>query len=253
MIRSVLMVVCGLFAMASPAVAQGSAAWEKGWVDVNFGTASAAEKEYDSIFTRSLFQEQAGFGAGYSQPRGGSFDVGGGYMATPRIGIGVTLAGTAHEDHAALAISIPHPFTFNAAAADADTTDGLLTRAEGAWHIDAMLVAVHTPRFRLRVFGGPSYFRAEQDIITNIRYDQVYQIFGRGNTVDITSYETEKAVGSGWGVHAGGDVSVFFNRFAGVGMLLRVSGGSVDIDDYGGIDSRKVGGVQFGGGLRLKF
>ena len=251
-IRNVLL-VCGWLAVASPVAAQGSGAWEKGWIDVNFGTASAAENEYDSIYVTTLFQEAAGFGAGYSLPRGGSFDVGGGYMFTPRIGIGVSLAGTAHEDHAALAISIPHPFVFNASAEDATTTTGTLTRAEGAWHVGAMLVAVQTPRFRVRLFGGPSYFRAEQDIISNIRYSQVYQIFGRTNGVDITTYETEKAVGTGWGGHVGGDVSVFFNRVVGVGMMVRVSRASVDIDDYGGEESRKVGGVQFGGGLRLKF
>ena len=49
MIRHLLLVTCGLFALASPVAAQGSATWEKGWIDVNFGVASAAEKEYESI------------------------------------------------------------------------------------------------------------------------------------------------------------------------------------------------------------
>jgi len=60
-IRYALLALCGLFAMASPAAAQAvPAVWDKGWIDVNFGTASAAEKEYDSIQVRTIFQESGG-------------------------------------------------------------------------------------------------------------------------------------------------------------------------------------------------
>ncbi len=58
----------------------------------------------------------------------------------------------------------------------------------------------------------------------------------------------------GWvDVNVGAAVSVFFNRVFGLGAVVRLSRSSVDMDDYGGVDSRKVGGPQFGGGLRLKF
>jgi len=60
-IRYVMLALCDLFAMASSAAAQtGVLAWGKGWIDVNFGTASAAEKEYDSIQVRTIFQESGG-------------------------------------------------------------------------------------------------------------------------------------------------------------------------------------------------
>lgn len=243
-------VVVGVLAGATSASAQ---TWDKGWVDVNFGVAAAAETDYSSARVLTISQESGGGAVAYSVPRGGSFDVGGGYMFSPRIGLGVSLAGTAHEDTAGLAISVPHPRFFNASAMDATVTREPLTRAEGAWHIHPMLVAVQTPRLRVRLFGGPSFFRAEQQVVTTIRYDHVYQLFNVGNVVDITTYDSEKRTGSGWGLHAGGDVSVFFNRVVGVGAVLRVSRGSVTIQDYGGDEERRTGGVQFGGGLRLKF
>jgi hypothetical protein len=227
--------------------------YDKGWVDVNFGTAKAAKEEYTSTRVLTISQEPGGGAVAYSLPRGGAFDVGGGYMFSARAGLGVSLAGTAHEDTAGLAISVPHPFFFNASATDATVTNGTLTRTEGTRHIHAMLVAVATPHLRVRVFGGPSYFRAEQETVTGIKYDQVYQIFGRGNVVDITSYTTQKSVGTAWGFHGGGDISAFFNRVFGVGFAVRVSRGTVKLDDYGGEEDRKVGGVQIGGGLRLKF
>jgi hypothetical protein len=248
-IRQILVACCVILA-SRPAWAQGQ---EKGWLDVNFGAASAAESEYSSGYSVSKFLETATFDATYSFPRGGSFDVGGGYMFAPRVGIGVTLGGTAHEDPAALAIRIPHPLAFNAHASDIDVTDGVLQRSEGSFHISAMIMAASSPRVRLRVFGGPSFFRAEQDVVSFIGYDQVFQIFGTGNAVDITTYDTKKSDGSGWGAHGGFDVSFFFNRIVGVGGLVRISRGSVDLDDYSGVSHVKVGGVQYGGGLRLRF
>jgi hypothetical protein len=248
-----MLVAAGVLAVAGPAAAQGASAWDKGWIDVNFGVAKAAEDSYTSVNVTTISGEAGAGAVAYGLPKGGSFDVGGGYMFHPRVGIGVSLAGTAHEDIAGLAISVPHPLYFNASAEAATVTDAGLTRAEGAWHIHAMVVALQTPRVRVRVFGGPSYIRAEQDAVSLINYHQSYSVFSPANSVAITSYRSNAVDGGGWGFHGGADLAVFFNRIVGVGTMVRVSRATVDLDDYGGVESRKVGGVQFGGGLRLKF
>ena len=236
--------------LASSARAQDNS---KGWLDVNLGAATAAEDSFTSTKVLTISQEAGGGSVAYGVPRGGAFDVGGGYMFTPRLGFGVSLAATAHEDAAGLAISVPHPLYFNASARDADVTDSSLTRTEGAWHIQAMLVAASTPRVRLRLFAGPTYFRAEQEVVTNIRYDQVYQLLGRGNVVDITTYSSAKEVGTGWGFHGGGDLSVFFTRVFGLGGSVRLSRGTVSIQDYGGTHDISTGGVQINAGVRFRF
>lgn len=238
-LRALLFAFSLSVAIAHPATAQG---FDKGWVDVNFGVAAAAEKSYTSTRVLTIASEAGGGAVAYSWPRGASFDVGGGYMFTPRVGLGVSLAGTAHQDHAGLAISVPHPLYFNASATDADVTSGTLTRSEGSWHIHAMLVAAQMSRVRVRVFGGPSYFLAKQDAVTSISYDQRFGVFNTSNVVNITTYNTKENEATGWGFHARGDVSVFFNRVVGVGALVRISRGSVDLPDYGGTASRKVGG-----------
>lgn len=247
-------VLAGFVLSVTLCSATGSAQdYDKGWVDVNVGVATAAEDSFTSTRVLVISQEVGGGSVAYSVPRGATFDVGGGYMFSRKAGFGVSLAGTAHEDAAGLAISVPHPLVFNASATDATVTNGPLTRAEGAWHLHGMFVVASTPRLRLRVFGGPSYFRAEQEVVDTIRYDQAYQFFGRGNVVDIRSFDSSKSVGTGWGLHAGTDFSVFLNRVVGLGTSLRVSRGTVEIADYGGRHDIKVGGVQVSGGLRLKF
>jgi hypothetical protein len=225
--------------------------WDKGWIDVNFGVAVAAEKEYSSdfVFTRSL---ENGVGlALYTLPTGASFDFGGGYMFTRYVGVGISFGGTAHEDTVGLGLTVPHPNFFNEPGIGVNVTDKPLMRVEGARHIQLMAVPWQTQRLRLRVFGGPSHFRAEQEVITNIRYIQT--TLGRANLINITSYDSEKSLGTGWGAHVGADFSVFSTRVVGVGGGVRISRGTVQFEDYGGFDDRKVGGVQAGGGLRLKF
>ncbi len=255
MFRSILFAMFLSGAAVPAALAQvtpvGQVSWDKGWIDVNFGVAVAAEREYFSEyeFTRSL---ERGVGlALYTLPTGASFDFGGGYMFTPRIGAGISFGGTAHQDTVGLGLTVPHPNFFNEPGVGVNVTNRPLTRAEGAQHIQVMVVLLQTPRLRLRVFGGPTHFRAEQEVISSIRYTQT--TIGRANIINITGYEAEKSVGTGWGAHAGADLSVFFSRVVGVGGGVRISRGTVQFEDYGGFDDRKAGGIQLGGGLRLKF
>ena len=67
--------------VASPAFAQG----EKGWVDVNFGVAKAAEESFTATRVLTISQESGGGSVAYGVPKGGAFDVGGGYMFSSRI------------------------------------------------------------------------------------------------------------------------------------------------------------------------
>jgi hypothetical protein len=54
-------------------------------------------------------------------------------------------------------------------------------------------------------------------------------------------------------LHMGVGVSLAGTAHKDEAGLAIISRATVDMDDYGGEESRKVGGVQFGGGLRLKF
>jgi hypothetical protein len=261
----VTLVAC-LVLSAAPAHAQtGSVAsrprtFERGWVDVNFGVAVPAEDTFQMSATGELFDEPATLGASYALPRGASFDFGGGVMLTPMFGVGVSFSGTAHEDVATLSARIPHPILPNVYATDTSETDQKLQRIEGGVNIQAMVVAAQSDHFRFRVFGGPTYFRVQQDAVTAIHFNQVFLIFQPVNTIDIDQFDSERIEGTGWGFHAGADASFFFNRVIGVGGMAKFSRGNVDLEDtlataIGDDDvvTVKAGGFQVGGGLRLKF
>jgi hypothetical protein len=229
--------------------------FERGWVDVNVGVAKAAGDAFSMGFTGTLFSEPAEFDASYKLPTGAAFDFGGGVMFNRYIGAGVSFTGTAHEDKASLFIRIPHPLYNNAFATDTAPTQDKFMRTEGGVNLQAMAVVAQTDRLRVRVFGGPSYFRVKQEQVSDIRYNQVYQILSRGNAVGITTYDRTETEDTGWGFHAGGDVSVFFTRVIGVGGFARFSRATVEMEDALGVTTIdvKAGGFQTGGGLRLKF
>jgi hypothetical protein len=255
----------GVFAVAlclcstTTSFAQSSSPhFDRGWIDVNIGLATAAEDSLEVTTTRTQFQEPATYRTIYHFPRGAEFDFGGGVMLTEMVGVGLNVSGTAHQDTADLYTRIPHPLYRNAFGEDSGSTDTKLERTEGTIHLQGVFVLpTGNDRLRVRVFGGPSYFRLKMDAVTAIHYLQTYQLFNVGNIIDITTYDSDVVEHTGWGFHAGGDVSFFFTRIFGVGGVARFSRGTVTIDDTNvlreGPFDVKTGGFQLAGGLRLKF
>jgi hypothetical protein len=257
LVSRVSMVLLGIALAEAPSFAQS---FERGWIDVNFGVAIAAEDSFRMQSSDVRFGEQATFSVDYNLPTGAAFDFGGGFMITPMIGVGVSFSGTAHEKEADLTARIPHPIFANAHGTDTAPTDEKLMRTEGGVNLQVMIVPLQTDRLRVRFFGGPTYFRVKQDAVDSITYNQIFAFNNTTNNITITSFDGEELEENGWGFHAGGDISVFFNRVIGVGAFGRFSRGSVDLENTMAMSvsdpatvEAKTGGFQIGGGLRLKF
>jgi hypothetical protein len=245
--------VAAMWIIPSAAFAQAE---PKGWLDVNVGVASSSQDEFTTAFAGLLYGEPAALAAAYPQPsRGADFDLGAGFMFTPVWGVGASVTGTSHEDRAGLALSVPHPYFLNASAIDADVTADALQRAETAVHVQLAAMPMRSNHFTLRLFGGPSYFRVQQDTVEDISFSQTAFPFSRVNIVSITGFQGTQIEGTGWGYHGGADVGVYFSRLAGVGAMLRISHGSIEVFDPLAQENHDLnaGGVQFGGGLRLRF
>lgn len=237
-------------------VAPRTKGFSRGWIDVNFGSASAFDVDPTSTFTTLQSSELATYTVQYHWTTGAAFNAGGGFLFVPNFGIGVSFQGTAHVHPADLTIRIPHPLAFNRFASDSAPTEGDLERIDSSVNIQAMFVGDLTDHLRVRVSAGPSLFRTQRDAVSRIGYDQVY--LGTLNSVNITTYDTQKveyADGMGWGYNVGGDISWFFTRVIGVGGFASLTRGTVTAFDPFTRDDAdfKVGGAQFGGGLRLRF
>jgi hypothetical protein len=226
----------------------------RGWVDVNIGLAASGAEGQTYAWVGLLYSEPLTMASSYSRPStAADLDFGAGYMFNPMVGAGLSFVGTAHKDRTALAIEVPHPYYSDSATIAESTTS--LTRTESATNFQIMVAALDTPRTRFRFFAGPTYFQLKADMVQDIGYSQVASASSSTNVVTITGYNVAKGKGSGWGFHAGADVSYFFSRVAGVGAFGRVSRGTLTIDEplsETAVDVR-VGGLQIGAGLRLRF
>ena len=254
------LVTFGLVLAAAPAFAQPAApasVSSKVWIDVNLGIANPAQKELATASTWIRFREVASQAAAYEFSRGASFDFGGGYMINKGLGVGISFTGTAHQGPAGLAIAVPHPIWANDYAYDASVTNENLTRSEGGINFQVVGKATSkSGRAELKVFGGPTFFRLQGDAVSILHFVQASTLFGNpDNAVAITGYESESINNTGWGLHGGVDGSYFFSRHVGVGGVLRLSRGTVAVDDPMSLDSVdvKVGGIQTAGGVRFRF
>ena len=254
-------IVTGL--LVCPSAAFGQTAFARIWVDVDFGVALPAETEFTAAtsFVRNVTPrtgEPSTFSSIYSVPTGATFGAGGGFMINKKLGFGVNISGSSHEDFAELTARLPHPTQFNTYGDGSAPTDVELLRRELGTHIQVMFVALDTGKLRIRVYGGPSYLKVKQAMIDNFSFAQTTSsIAPFTNTVVITSNDAPVDVeASTWGVNVGGDVSYFFTKALGAGGFVRYVGGNVDLDNVlagTGTINVKAGGVQVGGGLRLRF
>ena len=99
------------------------------------------------------------------------------------------------------------------------------------------------------IFGGPSFLSVEQDIVNDFDFSESYPYDTATFTRAIATSQSESAVG----VNVGGDVAYFFTPNVGVGGTAQYSGATVEMTTPSGTADVKAGGLQVGGGIRLRF
>lgn len=243
-------------ALFCPSAASAQGTFGRAWLDVDFGFAMPAEKSFRASVSPTLFGEPATFSTDYTLGSGATFGIGGGYMFSKKFGAGVNFSSSAFPGDAVNNAHVPHPVFFNAYGNDSEPSEHDVPRGEAAFHIHAMFILMDSGKARVRVYGGPSYIRIRQTVVENFFYTQ--STSGTANTITITSSDVVDVKESAWGFHFGGDYTYFFNRIFGVGGYARYTFGSTTIDNplsnpgTATVDL-KVGGLQAGGGIRLRF
>ena len=146
---------------------------------------------------------------------------------------------------------VPHPFFFNQNRAIAGEAAGL-KQQEDVIHLSAMWVVPASRRLDVRVFGGPSLYRIQRDLVADVVHsDGAYPY----DTASFDRATIERVKVDAWGFHVGGDVTWMFTPTVGVGAMARFSRAESGLTSPANGDSLalRFGGLQFGGGLRLRF
>jgi hypothetical protein len=232
---------------AASGYAQTTGASPRALLSVNGGYQATSNDFRDGVVFRDN-TEEGRFDTEYDVSSGPTFDVSGSRQIRRWLGVGGGVSRFSRSAPAALTASVPHPFFFNRPRSVNGNISGL-GREELALHFQLRAV-VPVRRLQVSLFGGPSWFRVKQGMVTSITYTEEYPYDQALFRDEETTIETEAALG----FNAGVDTAFFFTRQAGIGVLVQYAGATVNLHSAGaGWREVKAGGIQTGAGLRLRF
>jgi hypothetical protein len=107
-----------------------------------------------------------------------------------------------------------------------------------------------TRQLILVLSAGPSRLNVEQELVTDVLYDEEYPF----DIATFRSATTRASKASVTGFNAGADLRWMLGRHMGFGGMVRFIRGSVDLTTDNDRRIRvRAGGVQAGGGIRVAF
>ena len=101
---------------------------------------------------------------------------------------------------------------------------------------------------QVTVFGGPSYIRVQQDLVTDVRYSESYPY----DTATFASATTASVQKGGVGFNVGADATWKLGRSLRAGGLVRYSRADLTLSSASGNDvALRTGGMQVAGTLQF--
>lgn len=219
----------------------------RGAIEINGGYRMGT-KTFTSTGTLRANAEDATYSVDHTLKSGLVFNVGGGYTVWKQLSLGVGLVKWSASTPGTLTGAVPHPFFFNKARNLTGPVSGV-SRDELAIHIQARLVRMLGPKLQVLVFGGPSLFQVKQGLVSTLTWKDEYPY----DSATLGAAQTATGTASGLGFNAGGDVAFFFAPKVGVGGGLQFSGASITMTSGTSQANLTAGGLQAGGGIRLRF
>jgi hypothetical protein len=172
------------------------------------------------------------------------FDVMAAVPIKGRWGAGVDVSFRTLKSDSAIAAAIPHPFF-------SDSPRTITTTSPGLGHTEtwASLLAVYTPppssKVSVRFYGGPAVVMVQHDTIASFTATEGASI--TQPTIAVTAGSVSKNFIGGTG---GADLAYRVNDKVSLGVFVRYTGAMANI---AGAESKLLGGLQSGGGLRFSF
>lgn len=208
------------------------------FIDVNGGGQTQA-RSLTSSSSFPLYGETAVISAAQGIDGGGFVDISGGYRITRYLGAALGVSVYSRNGNGAVAASIPSPTAFNKARTDSATASNLAHREIGT-HLMVVWFVPIVEKLDVTVSAGPSFIRLTQDLIS--------ATVPAGTQTISTKSQSEKADATG--VNAGVSLNYLVAPNYGIGGFVRYAGATANLPSAGDL---KVGGLQLGGGLRLRF
>ncbi len=239
--------ICGaaLLMWATPATAQVKMLPWRDLVFLNIsGAGQSGSQTTTTNFSFELYEEQATVDTSREVKGSSFFDFTVGAAVLDNIGAALSIWTRSDAGEATIHASIPDPIQFDHNRT-VDTTQGGMTHRETWIGIQGLYGFGLTPKVDVMILGGPAIAKVEHDVPISSTVAETPS----GPTVTLqTQRQSKSLVGYIFGV----DVRYMFTKNFGAGGFVRVAGASGTFDDPNSTDI-KVGGPQFGVGLRVRY
>ncbi|MEX1129959.1 MAG: outer membrane beta-barrel protein [Vicinamibacterales bacterium] len=249
MMRSFIGALAAITLCAAPAAAQP----HRVFVNVNYGGLTQTQ-DLKQTAEFDIYGETASWEADHTIEGGPFFDIGGGFRLMRNLFVGASFTqGTKQTRDVTVNATVPSPvFTDTFRSASATATG--LEHTEKAVHLQALLQVPVTVEFGVTLFGGPTFFTVDDELVSGFSRDEAGGDF---TSVSLSDIRTEAQSHTATGFHVGFDAQYMFMRNAGVGGMVRYSKGSVDLTAPADTGSQTfkidTGGLEIGAGLRFRF
>lgn len=220
---------------------------QRAFISINAGLQTSS-RAFSSTTARTQFVEEGSLSASYSGDDPLVFDASATAGVWRALGIGVAAVYASKPVGGVVTVKAPHPFFFNRPRTVVGSVPDL-TRQEIGIHMSASWMLRLTRSTSTSFFGGPSYFKVTQALVTDVSIEETYPFdtasFGGSTTAEVRQDR--------WGYHVGLDISQRLGRHIGVGVLARYSRAQLQFPINSTEVDAKAGGLQLGIGGRLFF
>jgi hypothetical protein len=246
--------VCGgLAGVATSANAQTGTWADRGYVNIGFGVESGSSSLTD---TQNLvvYEEEGTITSNTTWTSGSVIDAGFGVRVWRNMTVGIAYHQEENDTDAEITGMIPSPIFFNRPRTI--DQDIVLDRKEKAAHLVIGWVLPLNEKFDFMVFGGPSFFRLEQDAVEPFTAGDIGERTPPYAEVNLdVDRVTHKKSLTGYNVGVDGTYIIWSNDDIriGAGGFVRFTKASGEIMQLTGEQPTEVGGVQFGFGARIRF
>lgn len=245
--------VAGVLASATGAAAQSDES--RFFLSVN-GAFEPGSQTYQDDSTFTLYEETGKIGIASESSSGAVLDFGVGARVTGNFLVAASFHRTSSLAEATVTGQAPHPVFFDRPRSFS-TTVADLKRSEQGLHLSLGYRIPLGDKLDLQILAGPSQFRFSQEVATLPAAPRLAVTEGAGNTTVTANLETVRRKKNAWGGHVGGDLSYAFYQndttsFR-LGAYVRYAEAASDFQVVNNTVNTKIGGIQFGGGLRIRF
>ncbi|MGE0865076.1 MAG: hypothetical protein AB7P34_14355 [Vicinamibacterales bacterium] len=247
---AVLMVLGVLVAGTREAAAQGEPA-DRVYLNIGFGVESGSTDSNDTK-QYTLYDETATTNTSATWTSGSFFGGGVDFRVFKNLTVGLAYHQETNTSDTAVTGDVPHPIFFNRPRTFSADAGGMYRR-ENATHLSFGWIVPITPKLDVLVSAGPSFFRLQQDVVSDVTIAERGGDFTE--VVVAPTVVTQKRSATGYNVAADVTYMLWQNDSMriGAGGFFRYTEAKTDVRLLVSDFDTTIGGLQFGFGARIRF